>query len=76
MPDSDGNATPHDRFLSLGEVLAMGVAETRPCLGPFLGPFLSRFSTQMDKKLGFEGQKRLKDHHQRRTRWLQHHPHL
>ena len=29
--------------------------------------------TQMDKKLGFEGQKRLKDHHQRHNRWLQHH---
>jgi hypothetical protein len=37
---SDGNATPHDRFLSLVEVLvAMGLAETRP----FLAPFLSRF---------------------------------
>ena len=34
-------------------------------------PFLSRFSTQMDKKLGFEGQKRLKDHRQRHNRWLQ-----
>ena len=37
-------------------------------------PFLSRFSTQMDKKLGFEGQKRLNDHRQRRTRRPQHHP--
>ena len=36
-------------------------------------PFLSRFSTQMDKKTGFEAQKRLKDHRQRRTRWPQHH---
>ena len=35
---SDGNATPHDRSLHLGEVLAVGLAETRP----FLGPFLSR----------------------------------
>jgi hypothetical protein len=30
----------------------------------------------MDKKLGFEGQKRLKDHRQRHNRWLQHHPRL
>jgi hypothetical protein len=30
----------------------------------------------MDKKLGFEGQKRLKDHSQRHNRWLQHHPRL
>jgi hypothetical protein len=37
-------------------------------------PFLSRFSTQMDKKLGLEGQKRLKDHRHRRTRRPQHHP--
>ena len=35
-------------------------------------PFLSRFSIRMDKKSGFEAQKRLKDHHQRRTRWPQH----
>ena len=39
-------------------------------------PFLSRFSTQMDKKLGFEGQKRLKDHSQRHNRRLQHHPRM
>jgi hypothetical protein len=26
--------------------------------------------------MGFEGQKRLKDHRQRRTRWLQQHPRL
>jgi hypothetical protein len=37
-------------------------------------PFLNRFSTQMDKKLGFEGQKRLKDHRQRHNRWLEHQP--
>jgi hypothetical protein len=30
----------------------------------------------MDKKLGFEGKKRLKDHRQRHNRWLQHHPRL
>ena len=48
----------------------MTLAGTRP----FLQPFLSRFSTQMDKKLGFEGQKRLNDHRQRRTRRPQHHP--
>jgi hypothetical protein len=39
-------------------------------------PFLRRFSTEMGKKLGFEGQKRLKDHRQRHNRWLQHHPRL
>jgi hypothetical protein len=36
---SDGNATPHDRLLTLGEALAVGLAET----WPFLWPFLSRF---------------------------------
>jgi hypothetical protein len=30
----------------------------------------------MDKNLGFEGQKRLKNHRQRHNRWLQHHPRL
>jgi hypothetical protein len=39
-------------------------------------PCLSRFSTQMDKNLGFEGQKRLNDHCQRHNRWLQRHPRL
>ena len=39
-------------------------------------PFLSRFSTQMDEfSRGFEAQKRLKNHRQRRTCWPQHHSH-
>ena len=40
-------------------------------------PFLSRFSIQMDEFVwGFQAQKRLKDHHQRRNRWPKHHPRL
>jgi hypothetical protein len=48
-----------------------------PKLGRFSGRSLAVSEPFLDpngQKLGFEGQKRLKNHRQWHTRWLQHHP--
>ena len=51
----------------------MTLAETRPFLQPFLNRAVPR--PKWTKIWVFEGQKRLKGHLQRRTRWSPHHPH-